>query len=248
MRKPLVMGNWKMNASFAEAKTLCETVKLGVVSGVEVAVFPPAPYLSFALGVAGGSGLGVGAQNLSEYKEGAYTGEVSASMLKDLGCQYALIGHSERRAIFGETDVMVLGKIKQAVAEGLTIVLCVGETLEDRKGGRLNAVIKKQVADVLAELSEKEVAGLVIAYEPVWAIGTGLAATPDQVQEAHALIRETVGNFNSGLAKKTRIVYGGSLKSANAKEIFSLADVDGGLIGGASLIGDEFVKIIRLAV
>jgi triosephosphate isomerase (TIM) len=248
MRKPLVMGNWKMNLTLSEAKTLCESIKSHYSEEVDMVVCPSYPYLSFVASVLGGSEVKLGAQNVSAYDNGAYTGDVSSVMLEDVGCKYVLAGHSERRAVFGETDETVLKKVKQIVSRQMTAVLCVGETLEERQANRVSEIISRQLNAVLNSLTEEEASHLVIAYEPVWAIGTGLAATPEQVQEVHNLIRKSVAKFDANLAKGLRIVYGGSVKSSNAKEIFSLEDVDGGLIGGASLKGDEFIKIVKLAI
>jgi triosephosphate isomerase len=248
VRKPLVMGNWKMNLTLSEAKSLCESIKPDCSGGVDVVVCPPYPYLGFVASVLGGSEVKLGAQNASAYDDGAYTGDVSSGMLEDVGCKYVLAGHSERRAIFGETDETVLKKVKQIVSKQMIAVLCVGETLEERQSDSVDKVISGQLNAVLNSLTEEESSHLVVAYEPVWAIGTGLAATPEQVQEVHKLIRKTVAKFDANLAKGLRIVYGGSVKSSNAEEIFSLEDVDGGLIGGASLKGDEFIRIVKLAI
>jgi triosephosphate isomerase (TIM) len=250
MRTPLIMGNWKMNLLTPEIKDLSESVKKHNRLEVDVVLFPPFGYLSFVSDVCGSANgsVKVGAQTASEHDMGAYTGEMSTSMLKDLGCSYVLVGHSERRTIFSETDQMVLKKVKKVLSEGMTAVLCIGETLEQRKSSEVEKVLSTQLQCVLNSLTEDEAKLLVIAYEPVWAIGTGLAATSNQVQDVHAYIRKIVSGFDIELAKTIKIVYGGSLKPSNAKEILGLEDVDGGLIGGASLKSDDFAEIINIAL
>lgn len=250
MRTPLIMGNWKMNLLTPEIKDLSESVKKHNLPGVDVVLFPSFGYLSFVAGVCGDScdSIKVGAQTVNEQDMGAYTGEMSTSMLKDLGCAYVLVGHSERRTLFSETDQIVVKKVKKVVSEGMTAVLCVGETLDQRESLEVEKVLSEQIKCVLNCLTEDEAKLLVIAYEPVWAIGTGLAATSEQVQDVHAYIRKIVSGFDIELAKTIKIVYGGSLKPSNATEILGLEDVDGGLIGGASLKSDDFAEIINIAL
>ena len=247
MRKKIIIGNWKMNGSLLSIKSLCESLNQVAKTDchAEMVVCVPHVYLPYVQSNIKGIGLGV--QNVSQYNDGAYTGEISANMLKDFNCQYVIVGHSERRALFVENNEMVAKKTKKVVEAGLIAVVCVGETLQERTSGTLKKVLKEQLQSVLNELSSHELRKIIIAYEPVWAIGTGLAATASQVQEVHAYLRQVVTNFHEQLAKNIKIIYGGSLKPSNANEILSLADVDGGLIGGASLVGEDFGKIIKQA-
>ncbi len=250
MRKSIVMANWKSNGSFAQAKDLCEKISQYYIStkpNVDVVVCVPFPYLAYVQSIVTGAGIGVGAENISQYGNGAYTGEVSANMLNDLDVPYVIIGHSERRSLFGETDKVVQQKVSQALEAGLHAVLCVGETLEERQSDRVTEVITRQVKAVLSNISQAKQANIIIAYEPVWAIGTGLAATPEQVNEVHLLIRKVVSKINPNLENTIRIIYGGSVNSGNAAELFKLPDVDGGLIGGASLKPNDFNQIITQA-
>ena len=250
MRKPLIMGNWKMNLLTEGVNKLSQYVNEYDANGVDVVVFPPSCYLSSVTDVckkANKVNFFVGAQNISQYESGAHTGEISIPMIKDLGCQYSLVGHSERRAAHNETNDIILDKVRSLTSQGVKAVLCIGETLEERESSRVESVLREQLSFVLDGLTQDELERLVIAYEPVWAIGTGLAATAEQVQEVHAFIRKLVSESNLVLAKEIKIAYGGSLKLSNAQEILSLEDVDGGLIGGASLLADDFTKIIGIA-
>lgn len=248
MRKKLVAGNWKMHGSLQKNAALLEQVKAGV-SGLacEVAVFPPYPYLAQAHALLSGSPVAWGAQSVSEHPAGAYTAEVSAAMLQDFGCRYVLVGHSERRALFGETDGVVAAKFAAAQKAGLVPVLCVGETLAEREAGLTAAVVSRQLAAVLDAQGVAALASAVVAYEPVWAIGTGVTATPQQAQEVHAAIRSQVAALDASVANGLRILYGGSVKPQSAAELFGQADVDGGLIGGAALVADDFLAICRAA-
>lgn len=248
MRRKFVAGNWKMNGSLAENQTRLTELKNGLTSSnIDMAVFPTAPYLSQCQSLLGASPIAWGAQTVSEYAAGAYTGEVSAEMLNDFGCEYVIIGHSERRELFGETDAQVAAKYIAAQQAGLIPVLCVGETLEQREAGDTQAVISKQVNAVLEAAGIDSFAKAVIAYEPVWAIGTGKTATPEQAQQVHADIRAQLAQQNSNIADKVQILYGGSVKPANAKAIFAQADVDGALVGGAALNAQDFIQICNAA-
>jgi triosephosphate isomerase (TIM) len=253
-RRPLVLGNWKMNGDVGMAEHLLgllrESLAESVLAKVDVGVCPPYPYLGLAAARLAGTRLGWGAQDVSAFDNGAYTGDVSAAMLADLGCRWTLVGHSERRTLFGDTDADVAAKAGRAVAVGLVPVVCVGETLEEREAGATEAVLGRQVdavSSVLAEAARRGEEGFVIAYEPVWAIGTGLTATPGQAQAAHAFLRARLAERGIAGADRTRILYGGSVKAANAATLFAQADVDGGLIGGASLVAADFVEICAAA-
>jgi triosephosphate isomerase len=250
MRGRLVAGNWKMHGSSAANPVLLDAVLSGLsrLPGVECAVCVPFPYLSETSARLAGSTLGLGAQTVSEFASGAYTGEVSAAMLADFGCRFVLVGHSERRGLFGETDVQVAAKFAAATKAGITPVLCVGETLEEREGGRTEQVVARQLDAVLKVSGAAALGGAVLAYEPVWAIGTGRTASPQQAQEVHAFLRGRVAGEDAGVASKLRILYGGSVKRGNAAEIFAMKDVDGGLIGGASLVPEDFLAICNAAV
>jgi triosephosphate isomerase (TIM) len=239
-RSRLVAGNWKMNGSRAANRALLDALSRGIASerAAEVAICPPFPYLSQVAEQLEGTPLAWGAQNVSEHAQGAYTGEVSAAMLKEFGCRYVIVGHSERRQLYGESDAQVAAKFVAAQAAGMTPILCVGETLAERDAGRTQEVVARQLDAVLAKASFASAA--VLAYEPVWAIGTGRNATPEQAQAVHAFLRERVSG-------ETRILYGGSVKAQNAAAIFAMPDVDGGLIGGASLVANEFIEIVRAA-
>jgi len=245
MRRILVAGNWKMNASRAQTDTLITGLRNAGELSCDLAVFPPFPYLSQAISVADGSQIRVGAQNCAEAGSGAYTGEVSAEMLTDLGASMVIIGHSERRTLYAETDDVVLRKTRQAVDHGLVAVICVGETLEERQSGKAEEVVATQMSLLISELSDADWEKVVIAYEPVWAIGTGETATPEQAQAIHAFIRGLLTQRSADLGAATRLLYGGSVKAANAAELFSQQDIDGGLVGGASLDVDEFLGICR---
>ncbi|HEY5763141.1 MAG TPA: triose-phosphate isomerase [Rhodocyclaceae bacterium] len=249
MRKPFVAGNWKMNGSLAANGALLQAVRAGAgsLSGVEVAVCPPAVFLAQVAQMLDGSTIAWGSQNVSEHASGAYTGELSASMLREFGCSFAIVGHSERRALFGEDDRVVAEKAASALAGGLTPIVCVGETLSERDSGATLSVVERQLAAVIERIGTVDLARIVVAYEPVWAIGTGRTATPEQAQEVHAAIRRQLSRASADAAAQVRILYGGSVKPANAAEIFSMTDVDGGLIGGASLSAADFMAICTAA-
>lgn len=248
MRKKLVAGNWKMHGALQQNSTLLARIA-AAASGLacEVAVFPSYPYLAQAQFALADSVVGLGAQSVSEHASGAFTGEVSASMLAEFGCRYVLVGHSERRALFAETDMVVAAKFEAAQRAGLVPILCVGETLSEREAGKTAAVVALQLAAVLDRVGVAAVASAVIAYEPVWAIGTGMTATPAQAQEVHAAIRDQIAVLDPGVAEGLRILYGGSVKPQNAEELFGQSDIDGGLIGGAALVADDFLKICLAA-
>ena len=247
MRQPLVAGNWKMNGSSGSVRELVDGILSGLETKAEVAVFPPYLYVQQVRDLLQGSRIKFGVQNSSDKLSGAYTGEVSPLMAKDLGCEYVLIGHSERRSIYGETDADVAAKFCALVDSGLVPVLCVGETLEERESGATMKVVAEQINTVLRAAGPERLANFVIAYEPVWAIGTGLTATPEQAQEVHADIRALLAENDRSMADRTRILYGGSMKPDNAAELMAQADVDGGLIGGASLVAADFKAICHAA-
>lgn len=248
MRQKLVAGNWKMHGSIESNARLLDGVLAGL-SGVKsaVAVCVPYPYLAQAQHRLSGSVLAWGAQDVSEHAQGAYTGEVSGAMLKDFGCRYVLVGHSERRAMYGDSDAVVATKFAAAQAAGLVPVLCVGETLEERQANETVAVVARQLAAVLERVGIAAFAQAVVAYEPVWAIGTGLTATPAQAQEVHAAIRAQLSAQDATVAAGLQILYGGSVKPQNAGELFAQPDIDGGLIGGAALVAEDFLAICRAA-
>ena len=250
MRRRLVAGNWKMHGSMAANKALLSSLKrsIAVVDGFDVAVCAPYPYLAQLAESLHGSPLTWGAQDLSEHDFGAFTGEVSGPMLAEFGCTYALVGHSERRVLHRETDLQIAAKFGAAQRAGLMPILCVGETLEQRDGGEMQAVLQRQVDAVLKTSGVAAFKRAVLAYEPVWAIGTGRTASPTQAQAAHLYLRSLVAAQDAALASELTIVYGGSVKPGNAKEIFSMPDVDGGLIGGASLVAEDFTSICSAAV
>jgi triosephosphate isomerase len=249
MRQKLVAGNWKMHGGLKANQQLLQDVVAGVAGlrDVAVAVCVPFPYLAQAQAVLSGTPVAWGAQNLSEQAQGAFTGEVSASMLQDFSCRYVLVGHSERRAIYGETDSLVAEKFAAALASGLRPVFCVGETLEQRDAGKTLEVVFAQIDAVLARVGVAAFSGAVVAYEPVWAIGTGRTATSAQAQEVHAAIRAKLAKLDAGVAEGLQILYGGSVKPGNAVELFSMPDIDGGLIGGASLVASDFLAICAAA-
>lgn len=250
MRKPLVAGNWKMNGSRESVAALIDgliTGLSGTTANAEVAVFPSAVFVEQVENACSSTTIAWGLQNICTAESGAFTGELSVAMAKDFGCKMVLVGHSERRAIYGETDADVAAKVERAGLAGLIPVLCVGETLEERQAGRTDEVVATQIKAVLNGSAPESLAQLVIAYEPVWAIGTGLTATPEQAQEAHAAIRALLAEHDADMAARTRILYGGSVKGSNAAEIFAGADVDGGLVGGASLDAQDFLTICRAA-
>lgn len=245
MRQPLVAGNWKMNGSKESIKALLDGILQGMsaVDKTEVAVCPPFVYLQQVADHLQGSAVRWGAQNLSKEAPGAFTGEIAAAMLNDFNCTYAIVGHSERRSLYGETDQLVAEKFAVARKAGLTPILCVGELFEEREAGQTEAVVARQLDAVIALEGVAALGASVVAYEPVWAIGTGKTATPQQAQDVHAFIRARIAEQDAGIAEKIRILYGGSVKGSNAKELFGMADIDGGLIGGASLKAEEFLAI-----
>ena len=248
MRRPLVAGNWKMHGSRAENGALLEGLLAKVdASKVDVLICAPFVYVAEIAWQLRGKSVKVGAQSVCAEAQGAFTGEVAASMLKDVGCEYVLVGHSERRSIYQEDDALVARKYMAAQSQGLIPVLCVGETLEQRDGNQTLTVVEAQLTAVIHAAGIASFANAVIAYEPVWAIGTGRTATSDQAQEVHAFIRQVLAKQDASLANGVRILYGGSVKGANAAELFAMKDVDGGLVGGASLKADEFLKICAAA-
>ncbi len=248
MRRKLVAGNWKMHGGLAQNGALLAGILAGMGDvKAAVAVCVPFPYLAQAQSKLVGSAVAWGAQNLSQHAKGAYTGEVSASMLNDFGCRYAIVGHSERRALYGESDALVAEKYAAAQAAGLVPILCVGETLEEREGGVTESVVGRQLDAVLDKSGVASLSKAVVAYEPVWAIGTGRTATPEQAQAVHAFIRGKLRALDAAVADGLVIQYGGSVKAGNAAELFSQPDIDGGLIGGASLIAEDFLAICRAA-
>ncbi|RAU44836.1 MULTISPECIES: triose-phosphate isomerase [unclassified Pseudomonas] len=249
MRRPMVAGNWKMHGTCASVAELVEGLaNIAIPEGVEVAVFPSSLHIGFVAECFEGHSIAVGAQNCAhEAGQGALTGEISPTQLQDAGCKLVLVGHSERRQIMGEGNEVLNRKFAAAQASGLIPVLCVGETLEERQAGKTLDVVGQQLDSIIEELGIDAFVSAVIAYEPVWAIGTGLTASPEQAQEVHAAIRAQLAKENSEVAQGVRLLYGGSVKAANAAELFSMPDIDGGLIGGASLNADEFGAIIRAA-
>lgn len=251
MRKPFVAGNWKMYKTAAGAAELAAAIVqgIGAEDRVSIALCPPFPFLSRVAEVLRGSRVALGAQNMYPAQEGAYTGEVSPAMLLDVGCRYVILGHSERRHQLSETDAFIQQKVRVALAAGLHVILCVGETLEEREANRTEAVLDRQLSSGLAGLNIEERHALVLAYEPVWAIGTGRNATPDQAQQAHQFIRRKVSQIlGEEVAQAIPIQYGGSVKPSNARSLMSQPDVDGALVGGASLKADQFLDIVRAAL
>ena len=249
MRRPLIAGNWKMNGSKESVKSLLDGIKQGIggVSSAEVLVCAPSIYIDSVSSQLEGSPVVIGAQNMSEQASGAFTGEISGSMLNDFGCKYVIIGHSERRAIYGEDDALVAKKYAAVRAAGMTPILCVGETLEERESGVTESVVARQIDAVIDAEGIDALADGVIAYEPVWAIGTGKTASPEQAQDVHAFIRGRLAEKSADVAAKTQILYGGSMNAGNAAELLAKDDIDGGLIGGASLKSEDFLTIARAA-
>jgi triosephosphate isomerase len=250
-RKRLIAGNWKMHGSFAESRQLVAALRDGV--GAEdralMLLCPPYVYLNAVRDWLQGSNIALGAQDLSDRSgTGAFTGEVSGAMLRDLGCTHVIVGHSERRALYDESDAVVASKFKAAQQAGLIPVLCVGETLEQREAGHTQATVQRQVAAVIDAAGVAAFGKAVIAYEPVWAIGTGRTATPEQAEEVHALIRAMIAERDATIASGLPILYGGSVKGANARSLFAMKDIDGGLVGGASLVATEFLEIFRAGI
>ncbi len=247
MRRILVAGNWKLNGSLEGNRELMSGIVAGAPEGVDLLVCPPFPYLGPVIKAIGDSAVALGAQNVSEHASGAYTGEVAASMLGEFGCTHVIIGHSERRSIYGETSDQVADKFVAAQAGGLIPVLCVGETLEQREAGSTEEVVAEQLNAALEKAGVAAFADAVVAYEPVWAIGTGMTATPEQAQDVHAFIRGLVAAKDAEVANGVRILYGGSVKGSNAAGLFEKPDIDGGLIGGASLKAEDFLAIADAA-
>jgi triosephosphate isomerase len=250
MRQTLIAGNWKMNGTRESIKHLLDGIKDGMheVQNARVAVCAPFVYLADVEAHLQGSPIGWGAQNVSTEAKGAFTGEISADMLKDFHCQYVIVGHSERRTLYGETDELVANKFGVVLEAGMTPIFCIGETLEEREKGITEEVVARQVRAVLDGHGAKALSKGVIAYEPVWAIGTGKTATPEQAQEVHAYIRGLVAEADKAVADEIIIQYGGSMNAGNARELLAMADIDGGLIGGASLKADDFLTICKSAV
>ena len=246
MRQVIVAGNWKMNAS----KETVNTLVMGILSGMseveaKVIVCAPSPYMSQVEALITHSQLNLGAQDLNVNASGAFTGEVSADMIKDFGAQYVVIGHSERRSMYGETDQIVADKVRVALENDLTPLFCIGETLEEREAGNMESVVTRQIQAVIDLSGIDSFKNIIIAYEPVWAIGTGVTATPQQAQDAHAFIRSMLAQNNADIAQTTPILYGGSMNPGNAVELISCEDIDGGLIGGASLKAEDFLQICK---
>jgi len=248
MRKTVVAGNWKMNKDLNESVALVSEIKnlLGKNDNAEAIVCPPFTSLETVSALLKDTNIGLGAQNMCSEDSGAFTGAISASMIKSVGCQYVILGHSERRTIFGETDELINSKIKKALENSLIPIFCIGETLEERESGEMKNVIERQVKEGLKELSADQLSQMIIAYEPVWAIGTGKTATPDQAQEVHAFIRGLLSEmYSSNFADNVTIQYGGSVKPDNAKELLGQPDIDGALVGGACLKAESFIGIAK---
>ncbi|MEZ6067926.1 MAG: triose-phosphate isomerase [Planctomycetaceae bacterium] len=252
MRRPMAAGNWKMNTTRESGEALARAIVAGAgdaVGKVDVVLAPPFPYLIPVIDAVGRSGVSVAAQNVWHEAPGAYTGEVALDMLQDIGCQIVILGHSERRHVLGETDSLINRKVRASLAKGLTVILCVGELKEERLGNQTNQVLDTQMAGGLADVTAAEMEHVVIAYEPVWAIGTGLTASPQQAEEAHLHLRKWLEQrYNPQVAEATRILYGGSVKPDNAAELIGQPNVDGALVGGASLKAEQFLPIIAAAV
>ena len=249
MRTRLVAGNWKMHGNRAANSALLDSILAGTaaVTGAECALCVPFPYLAQVSERLSGTAVAWGAQNVSEHALGAYTGEVSAAMLAEFGCRFVIVGHSERRQLYGETDAVVAAKFAAVQASDMTPILCVGETLQEREAGATEATVGRQLDAVIAGSDAAAFAQAVVAYEPVWAIGTGRNATPEQAQAVHAFLRRRIAASDADVAQDLRILYGGSVKAGNAAAIFAMRDVDGGLIGGASLVAEDFLAIMRAA-
>ena len=248
MARKLIVGNWKMNGSLAMNAELLEGIKAGL-AGVDcdLAVCVPFPYLAQCQHALEGTGIALGAEDVSAHAVGAYTGQVSTRMLLDFDCKYAIVGHSERREYCNESDELVANKVQRALAGGVTPIVCVGESLKEKDAGQTEAVVSRQINTVLSVLEEREVCDIVVAYEPVWAIGTGKTPTPEMVKDVHALMRELMIRKNPDAAERVIILYGGSMKPSNAEEFLKMRDIDGGLIGGAALKASDFLKIAYLA-
>ena len=250
MRGKLIAGNWKMNGGLASNEALLRSLipALSPLAALQRVVCAPYPYLAQVQTLLQGTGIDWGAQDVCQFENGAYTGGVSTAMLKEFGCRYAIVGHSERRSIFGETDDVVAAKFAAALKAGLTPILCVGETLNEREAGETERVVARQLDAVVVRSGVTALRDAVLAYEPVWAIGTGRTATPDQAQAVHQFIRQRIARQDDAIAERLLILYGGSVKASNSGQLFSMPDVDGGLIGGASLVADEFAAICRSAM
>jgi len=249
MRRTLIAGNWKMNGSLASVKELINGIKDGLadVTNADMVVCPPAVYIPAVSELIGDANIGLGSQNVCDQASGAFTGELAPSMLKDFNCQYAIIGHSERRSLYGESDELVAKRFAMAVESGLIPLFCIGETLEQRESGITEDVVSRQIDAVIDTQGVEAIAKCVIAYEPVWAIGTGKTASPEQAQAVHAYIRGKLAALNADVAEKVQILYGGSMNAGNAAELLSQNDIDGGLIGGASLKSSDFLAIGKSA-
>jgi triosephosphate isomerase (TIM) len=251
VRKPLVVANWKMNGDFASNESLYTSLRSGmdasVGKAVEIVICPPFPYLGHSSAWLTDTKIKLGAQNIAATRNGAFTGEVSASMLADVGCHSVIIGHSERRSLFGETDSVVAQKLTAALGAQLTAIICIGETLQENEAGMTEAVLAKQLDAVTAIIAQAPASMCVIAYEPVWAIGTGRSASPEQAQGVHRFIRAYLASHGVAQADEIRILYGGSVKPSNILSLMSMPDIDGALVGGASLVADEFLGICRAA-
>lgn len=246
MKKKLIAGNWKMNGSLAANEALVRALVAGMGQpACDVAVAVPAPYLAQVAGIAAGSALALAAQDVSVHEMGAYTGETSAAMLKEFGVRYVLVGHSERRQYHGESDTVVAVKAQRALAQGITPIVCVGETLAEREAGQTEVVVKRQLAAVI-HLNGRCISEIVVAYEPVWAIGTGRTASPEQAQQVHAVLRAQLAAASEH-ADRIRLLYGGSMNAANAAQLLAQPDIDGGLVGGAALKAQDFLQIIAAA-
>jgi triosephosphate isomerase len=249
-RKPYIVGNWKMNQTAAEARETIAALKEKVadIDAVDIGICPTYTSLAAAVEAAAGSNIAIGAQNVHWEESGAFTSQISAAMLKELGIDYSIVGHSECRALFGDTDETVNKRVKTAITAGMSVIMCCGEVLEQRKSGETNNVVARQVKAGLDGLDAEAMAAVTVAYEPVWAIGTGETATPEQAQEVHALIRQLLKDmFDDSVAAATRIQYGGSVKPGNVADLMSREDIDGALVGGASLKPDVFAELIRNA-
>ena len=243
MRTTLIAGNWKMNGTLQSVIELVESINAGEVKNAKLAVCPPAVFLMKVGGMLDGSKIALGAQNVCDQESGAFTGEIAASMLKECGCEYAIVGHSERRALYGESDELVANRFAMAQKSGITPILCLGETLEQRDAGETEAVVAKQLDAVIDSQGISAIAKSVIAYEPVWAIGTGKVATSEQAQAVHKYLRDRLASLDASIAEQVQILYGGSMNASNAGELLSQPDIDGGLIGGASLKAADFIAI-----
>jgi triosephosphate isomerase len=250
MRRPIIAGNWKMNKTSSEAVELVKELlqEISDVSGTDIVVCPPYTALESVAWVVGDGPVKIGAQNMHWEQQGAYTGEIAAKMLLTIGCRYVILGHSERRSLFGETNSQINKKLKAALGTSLVPIVCVGEQLQEREGGQTEQVVRDHVLGALGDLEPEELHRVILAYEPVWAIGTGKTASPEQANEVHAYIRDILGEaFSTSLAQKIRIQYGGSVKPENAPDLLSQPDIDGALVGGASLDAQSFARIIRAA-